>query len=180
MLDPGEREQLKRGMLPIKVIWGAFLSALVIYVIICHQISLLNESTDMGFDGTTLLIIKITLAVIAFWSLVVAYFMRKFMLTIPPMGSKTSFIQQILISIAQPLAYIQHQAVTKYMAATMLSIAFSESVGIFGLILFLISGEFITLYIFVIVAAIALYFFRPKFEELERLAIDLKRHRDSG
>jgi hypothetical protein len=178
MLEPEERERLKRGMLSIKVLWGASLSSLVIYAIICHVIS--NSWEDIGFDDFTLWLIRGTLAFIALVCLVVAHFSRKFMLSIPPKGSKRSPIQKILILSVQPLAYIQHQAAAKYMTATILSVAFSVSVGIFGLILFLISGEFITFYIFVIAATIALYFFRPRFEELEQLAIDLKRQRDSG
>jgi hypothetical protein len=179
MLDPEEKEQLKKRMLTLKIVWGFSMAALALYVVVCHQIALLDESRDMGFDGTTLLIIKSTLAVVAVWSLVVAHFMRKFMLTDWRKGPKSKFIQRMFMPKTQ-LFTSSSQAAAKYTAATIFPIAFSESVGIFGLVLFFMSGEFITLYIFVIVSAIALYFFRPKFEELEHLAIDLKRHRDSG
>lgn len=179
MLDPEEKEELKKRMLTLKIVWGFSMAALALYVVVCHQIALLDESSDMGFDGTTLLIIKSTLAVVAVWSLVVAYFMRKFMLTAWQKGPKSKFIQRMFTPKAK-LFTSSSQAAAKYTAAIIYSITLSESVGIFGLLLFLMSGEFLPLYIFVIVSAIALYFFRPRFEELEQLAIDLKRHRDSG
>ena len=177
MLDPEERQQLQRGMFVTKVIWGAFFSALAIYLVVCHLAG--SESIDMGFDSYTLWIIKATLGVITCVSLVIAYFLRKSILKIRPAGLASSFIEQTLTSGTQPFPFKRHEAVTKYMRATIISTAHSESVGIYGLILFLLSGEFITLYAFIGVSALAFYYFRPRLEELEQLALDLKRLNNS-
>jgi hypothetical protein len=179
MLEPKEKEELTKRMLTLKIVWGFFIAALALYVVVCHQAALLEESRATGFDSRTLLIIKITLAVIAVWSLVAAYFMRKLMLTAWQKGPKSKFIQSMFVPRTH-LFTSGGQAAAKYTAAVIFSITFAESVGIFGLVLFFLSSEFLTLYIFVVASAIALYFFRPKFEEFERLAVDIKRHRDSA
>ena len=178
MLEPEERQELKRGMFVIKVIWGACFSALIIYLIICHLVG--SNTIEMDFDSYTLWIIKATLGVVTCVCLVIAYFLRKSMLKIRYTGLSPYIILHMFTLNSQPLPYVEHRAVSTYMTATIFSTAFSESIGIFGLILFLISGEFITLYAFVIVSAIALFYFRPRFEELEQLAINLKRHHDSN
>jgi len=178
MLEPEERQELKKGMRASKVIWVFFLASLALYLIICHQIN--NELVDIGFDDDTLWLIKAILAFSAFMTLVTAYFMKKYTLLIQATNAKTSIFQKMFTSKTRKFVFSQNLALSKYTRVTMTSIAFAESVGIYGLILFYLSGEFITLYAFVIVSAIALLYFRPRFEELEQLAINLKRHHDSS
>jgi membrane protein implicated in regulation of membrane protease activity len=128
----------------------------------------------MDFDSHTLWIIKATLGVVTFVSLVIAYLLRKYLSKIRYADFLPYIILHMFILNSQPPLYVRHPAATRYQTATILSTAFLESIGIYGLILFLMSGEFITLYAFVIVSAIALLYFRPRFEELEKLAIDMK------
>lgn len=51
------------------------------------------------------------------------------------------------------------------------SLALSESIGIYGFVLFLLGDSFGTLHIFVGISALAMFFYRPKREELETLAM---------
>ena len=178
MLEPEERQQLERGMFVMKILWGAFFSALVIYLIIGHVIG--TNAIDTKLDNFTFRVVTATLGVIACVILATAYFLRKLLLKAQPVSSTLRIIQQMLTAVTPPFPLAYHQAVSKYMAALMICIAFSESVGIFGLVLFLISGEFVILYSFIVVSALALYFFRPKFADLERLALDMKRLENSG
>ena len=164
-------------MLVLKIIWGFFTVALVIYVIICHLIG--DELADIGYSNTTLLIIKIVLAVAAFSALVNAYFWRKSVLTAWQKRPKSGFIR-LMFTSKTLVPTSSSDAAVKYTTATRISIAFAESVGIYGLILFIMSGEFVTLYAFIGVSALALFYFRPKFEELEQLVINMKRLENSG
>jgi len=52
-----------------------------------------------------------------------------------------------------------------------ISLALSESIGLYGFVLFLLGDGFRTLYIFVGISALALFFYRPKREEIETLAL---------
>ncbi len=54
------------------------------------------------------------------------------------------------------------------------SLALSESIGIYGFVLFLLGDGFRTLYIFIGISALAMFFYRPKREELEALAIAMQ------
>jgi len=177
MLEPEERQQLDRGMLVLKILWGAFFAALVIYLIIGHMVG--TNAIDTKLDNFTFRVVTATLSVIACVILVTACFLKKHMLKAQAVSPRLRIIQQILTAVTPPVPLAYHQAVSKYIAALMICIAFSESVGIFGLVLFLISGKFVILYSFILVSSLALYFFRPRFEELEQLAIDMKRLENS-
>ena len=159
------------------VLWGACLASLVVYLIICHLIG--SEYGNIGFDNDILWFLRGILAFISVTSLVFAYFIRKFMLTVPSEDSKQRVIQRILTAIVLFPSFGKN-ALARYGTAIILSIICAQSIGIFGLILFLINGEFVTLYIFVFSSATALYYFRPKYDEFERLAIDLKSNQDSN
>ena len=63
----------------------------------------------------------------------------------------------------------------KYITTVIVSLALSESIGIYGFVLFLLGYNFQTLYTFMIVSALAMVFYRPKREELERLAMAYKK-----
>jgi hypothetical protein len=51
------------------------------------------------------------------------------------------------------------------------SLALSESIGIYGLVLFFLGESFRTLYIFLGISALAIFLYRPKREELEALTM---------
>ena len=65
--------------------------------------------------------------------------------------------------------------IAKYATAVIVSLALSESIGIYGFVLFLLGGGFKTLYIFIAVSALAMVFYRPKREEMEKLAMAYKK-----
>ncbi len=69
----------------------------------------------------------------------------------------------------------QASPIARYATAMVVSLALSESIGIYGFVLFLLGDNFRTLHIFVGISALAKFFYRPKREELETLAM-----RESG
>jgi len=75
------------------------------------------------------------------------------------------------MSAKPPLISNQASPIAKYATAMVVSLALSESIGIYGFVLFLLGDNFRTLYIFVGISALAMLFYRPKREELETLAM---------
>lgn len=177
MLEPQERLELQRRMRVLNIMWRFYMGLLVSYVVACHLIG--GKVTGIDFSNTTVLVIKIVLAVVTFSTLVRAYSWKMAVLTAWLRGPKPGLIRR-MFTLRTMVPTSSRDAAAKYTSITMISIAFSESVGIYGLALFMITGEFITLYVFVAVSAVALYFLRPRFGELERLIIQLKQHLDSG
>jgi hypothetical protein len=76
-------------------------------------------------------------------------------------------------SFSPPQYHYHHPAFEKYFRATLISTALSESIGIYGLVLFLLGKDWSSLYFLIIVSAIAMYYFRPKKQELLDLATEM-------
>lgn len=58
----------------------------------------------------------------------------------------------------------------KYLAAMMIALALSESIGIFGFVLFLVGKSAIDLYVLIGLAAVTMLVYRPRRDELLALA----------
>jgi len=68
----------------------------------------------------------------------------------------------------------QSAIIGKYVTAMLVSLALSEFIGIMGLALFFLGDNFQVLYIFMAISAVAMFFYRPKREELETLALAMQ------
>ena len=67
-----------------------------------------------------------------------------------------------------------HPAVVKYGTAVIVSIAVSESIGILGFGLFLLSKDFKNLYILAAISAMAMLYHCPQRRELDKVASTMK------
>ena len=164
-MEAQEKDAIDKGMQTLRVIWAAMLGSLLIYVIICHQ---LGEGL-LGAEGNGLsidLLRKIFFGVAAA-ELIMTYYLRRYMLKgrSSVAGINTSRGSSTL---NQP-PFVGH-----YISVVIISLAFSESIGIYGFVLFLLGDSFQTFYTFIGISALAMVFYRPKREELERLAKDYK------
>jgi hypothetical protein len=166
MLEAQEQAAINKGMQTLWIIWGAMLVTLFIYIVVCHVLGEGFVSVE-GSDLPIGLLRKI-LAGIGAVVLLVAYFMRRSMLSNQR-------------GIPQPKP-VEHTAgwntvpyVAKYIAAVIVSLAMSESIGIYGFVLFLLGDSFQTLYTFIAVSALAMVFYRPRREELDKLAMAYKK-----
>lgn len=65
---------------------------------------------------------------------------------------------------------LSHPLLQKYISAMMVALALSESIGIFGFVLFLLGKNALDLYILIAVSAAAIVAYRPKRDELLDLA----------
>ena len=161
MVEVQERDAIDKGMQTLWVIWVAMLGSLLIYIFICHQ---LGEGL-IGAEGTQLpisLLRKIFFGVTAA-ELIMIYYLRRFMLKGRSSVSGAT-ITRGSATMSQP-PFVGH-----YTSVVIISLAFSESIGIYGFVLFLLGGGFKTLYTFIGISALAMVFYRPKREEMERLA----------
>jgi hypothetical protein len=69
----------------------------------------------------------------------------------------------------------QHPAAAKYTTALVVAMALSESIGIYGLVLFFLSKDSLTLYLFILMSAIAMFYYRPRKEELLQVALEMQK-----
>lgn len=161
MLQKQELDQIDKGWTKIMVIWVALLSSLGFYLVICMAV---GNQIPVSMDGSQLEVFKYALFGISAMTLLSTYFFRKFMIN----------------KISRPLqgAAFQsetHPAVAKYLTAIIIVMALSESIGIYGMVLFFISKDAMSLYQLMVLSAAAMILFRPKKEELIEVAEKMKR-----
>lgn len=159
-LDPDERQELRRGLLVPRLIWVSFLSALVIYLIIAHLVS--GELEPIFEDDFIADAIAIVLYVLSLGLLGSAYLVKRLILR-PRRTGLTSIISRLYPT---PVATCT--------AAVIFCASACVCIGIFGLIMFILEGSFLHLYLLIAISAAGLYYFRPRFSEIEQLAIGMK------
>jgi F0F1-type ATP synthase membrane subunit c/vacuolar-type H+-ATPase subunit K len=164
MLNPDEKKLLAKGMLNIQIIWGAMLFSLVIYLLVCHLF--INNLPSEISSNFPLALFKNILLFISAVTLLTAVVMRRIMLTVKRGQSPMRSHQHT------PAQY--HPAVAKYMSAIIVSLALSESIGIYGFVIHFLSRDFHSLYIFLVISAFAMIYFRPRMDELTNLANAMK------
>lgn len=159
-MDVPENKELKQWMRKIWIIWAAVLYALYAYIKLCHFTK--NDVPYFAEAKLPLEVIKYSLFVFTAFLLFFAYSYRKR----KPKGQNIGFNQRILQraqKMNKPPIFV------KYSSDVISSLAITLCIGLFGLIYFFVSGDWQTFYIFIIISAIAITYFRPKLKEFERL-----------
>lgn len=172
MVSVPEKGEIKKRLLALWIIWAQVFALLVVFVFICHQggypiRQMGDEIRQFAFPNFPLDLMKNILYGISILTLILTHFLRKSIFAgrfggSGPMSSKPSSPSN------QPTFF------GKYAIAMMVSLALSASIGIYGFILFMLGDDFRTLYIFIGISALAMFFYRPKMEELETLAIAMQ------
>ena len=156
-----EMKQLDTGWRVILIIWGAMLASLGIYLVICIIIKdRLQFSIDPNLPIET---IKYALFGVSFITLFVVYYLRKFLLR----------VSNSIVNSNQSQSS-QQTALGKYAVAVVITSALLESIGIYGVVLFLIAKDTSSLYQLLIISAAAMVYFRPRKEELLGLSAQMK------
>ena len=160
MLQKQEIDQIDKGWAKIMIIWIALLSSLGIYLVVC---TVIENQIPVSMEGAPLERFKYILFGISALTLVGAYFFRKLLLK----------------NISRPAAEGVgmaglHPAVSKYLTSIVIIMALSESVGIYGVVLFLISKDAVSFYQLMSLSAIAMVIFCPKKAELIGVAEKMK------
>ena len=68
--------------------------------------------------------------------------------------------------VSQPVQASEHFALQRYSAATIVALAMSESIGVYGLILFFLGKNSTDLYLLILIAAAAMVVYRPRKDEM--------------
>ena len=162
MLDPSEEAALSRGMVLLRIIWFSMLATLALYL---GAGIYLNGIQKASAAGLPMGILRNVLYVVSFVMFVAAKFARTRMLERGrDAGGAAPVSGQSAVKAA----------LGRYMTTTIISLALSESIGIYGLVLFLLGRNLSDLYALVTVAAVAMIYFRPRYEELGALAERIK------
>ena len=161
-IEPKEKKQLLGGYKIILVIWWAIFGSLFIYFIVCHAIG--DQLQNVGNTNVPVDMIKYALWGVSIVTLVSAHYIRKFLLSTGSTGFSSS-----------QTASLQHPAAGKYTVVIIITLALLESIGIYGVVLFLIAKDTASLYQLLIVSGIAMIYYRPRKEELFELAAKMKR-----
>jgi hypothetical protein len=165
MLDEREKKGLRSGYRINMAIWLLMLASLGVYVLVCHLAGdVLRQDMGPDFPLDTL---KSILLVISLAEFVIIRYLRNAML-------RAGAPQAVEISTSgyPDAAFI---ALKKYTSATLVAMAIAETIGIYGLILFMLGDDFQTLYLFILISAIAMLYFRPRWSGLEALALETKK-----
>jgi len=162
MVGVSERGANEERLLTFWIMWAGFFASLFFYVLICHLAA--DEIRLTASPNIPLDLIRNLLYGVSICTLLLTPFLRKFMLAKRSGGSGPT-------SLKSQLNSNQSSPISKYATAMVVSLAFSESIGVYGFLLFLLGDSFRTLYIFVGISVIGMFFYRPKREELETLAM---------
>jgi hypothetical protein len=159
-----EMKQLETGWRVVLLIWGAILASLGIYLVVCM---IIEKEMQINIDPKLPLeTIKYALFGVSIITLLVVYYLRKFLL-------KTTSSNVISSQTSSP----QHPAVGKYLVSVIITSALLESIGIYGMVLFFIAKDTSSLYQLLIISAAAMIYFRPRKDELLNLSAQMKAQR---
>ena len=146
-------QELDKGLLTLKMIWFAMLASLAIYLFVGLQVA---PTVRISMDPNTLSVLKTILYVVAFVTLFATRYIRKLILS--RNGQYT-----------QPAQTSRHPVLQKYSTAMIVALAMSESIGIYGLVLFLLGKNTMDLYLPLLISAAAMLTYRPRREEVINL-----------
>ncbi len=163
MLDGKEKEILGQGIRVVWVVWAAMLSSLGVYIFVCQRVAGRLPASRAADSLSTLRAVLFAAAVV---ELAVIPRLRRYMLKT---GAGTT-ARSPMRAVGQPF----HPAAARYMSATVVTLALAESIGIYGMLLFFLGIDPGTLYMFIGVSAGAMVYYRPRMEELERVAVTMK------
>ncbi len=160
--EPEESKQLDAGWRIILIVWAAIIASLAAYLGICLYFEpSVQASLDPSFP---LDLFKYALYAVACAEFVAIYFLRRFFLTRGGVGGSRRPAKEAP----------QHPAVGRYLQMTIVIAALSESIGIYGVVVFFLAKDTLTLCQFIAFAALALIAFRPRKEELLQWAAQMK------
>jgi hypothetical protein len=84
----------------------------------------------------------------------------------------TNLLRHIQLRLNQTMPGAK-SAKSRYLLTVIVSMSLVESIGVFGLVMFLLGDSFNTLYIFIGMSALGMYLYRPKWVEYESIVAAL-------
>lgn len=143
-------QEINRGMAPLKIIWWAMLMSLAVYLI-AGRMAAPGMKTALGDEAFGTL--RSALYALGLATLVASRYVRRLI-----MSWRGRAVDRL---VARPVPDMQ-----RYSSAVIASLAMSESVGIYGLVLYLLGKDTADFYLLLGLSAAAMVYHRPRREEL--------------
>jgi flagellar basal body-associated protein FliL len=145
-------EQLKADLVIPWIILGVMLVMLAALLIVCLT---LGEQIQQPLPEAQRVLIRTIFYIVA-------------IITFP----LTNLIRYIQLRLNQTMPFSHgtvNEAKSRYLVTIIVSMSLIESVGVFGLVMFILGDNVNTLYIFTGLSALGLFLYRPKVEEYTRI-----------
>ena len=156
MQNSVEHEQLNADLTPHWIMVGMMFVLLVVSIVLCQS---MGEQLQQGLPENQRVLIRTVLYV-------------KAIVTFP----MTNLIRHIQLRLNQTMPG-NKPAKSRYLLTVIVSMSLVESVGVFGLVMFMLGDDFNTLYIFTGLSALGLFLYRPKLDEYEQIVAALSAQR---
>lgn len=138
-------QQLQTDLLSAGIIRAVSLMSLMALLVICH---IYVDEIQIGLDESQRITIRTVLYVVA-------------ILTFPVM----KFVRHVMLRLHRN----EKSPKSRYFLAILISMIISESIGIYGFIMYVLGDSYNTLYIFIMLSALAMFLHRPDKEEYKTL-----------
>ncbi len=148
-------QELDKGMRTLKSIWVALFVSLILYV---FSVPLIIAQSQVILSQTAYGTLRMTLYGVAVVTLAATWYVRTLLLLsgqAPAPQAKTS---------------PPHPAIGRYTTIMILALGMSETIGVYGLILFILGNNKTDLYLLTALSAAAMTLYFPRKEEIVRLA----------
>lgn len=146
-------EELQRGMTTTRRIWYTLFASLILYVYI---VPMAFDLSRVSFPLENYRTLRLALFTCASITVVVTWLLRKYLLSVPQ-GNR-------------PIQSAQHPAVGRYLVAMVVAMGLSESIGVYGLVLYILGKNHQDLYLLTVLSAAAMLLYFPKKQEILTLA----------
>ncbi len=154
-------EELSRRLSTLKVIWFGMLVGLAVYLFIGLRI---GPNIQVSMDKSTFGVIKTLLYLFTLVIIIITRYASKFI----KFGKGQQ--GQATQNFGPATQNFEPLTLQKYTTVMMVAWALLESIGIFGLVLFLLGKNPMDLYLLIATSVAALLWYRPKKDDLIHLA----------
>jgi hypothetical protein len=166
MIQNEDIEKINKGLLALNIIWAAMLISLFVYLFVGLYI---EDSLHATMEKSVIATLRNILYVVSFITLIATRYVRKFILYGKGSSAAVSANQTPYQSGPVPV-------IPKYTSAMVVSLAMTESIGTYGLVLFILGQNELDLYLFILISALTMLIYRPKRDEIISLSQELNRH----
>lgn len=161
-IEEKERIEIEKELRILWFFWAGCFGTLLVLIVMCVGFGeMLRENIEVRPDFPINLL-KAVFIVAGILSLALAYFLRRRFLAGKSRGLGNKAVE-MLFSANKP-AYL-----LKYRYGIYPPMAISVSPGCYGFVLFMLSGDALIFYLFLIIAALAVLYHRPKKDEIIEL-----------
>jgi hypothetical protein len=162
-------EALRKRLNTILIIWLVFLLSLAVYAAVFY-IAGEQIKASGGKSEAPVKLLRLVFAGVSVFQIVVSFFLRKKL----PGGMLAQSKLLDHAKLRSDEEYNLRIASSQYLIAVLISLAISESIALYGIVLFILGADYNTLLTFVGISALAMVLHCPRQSELETVAEKLK------